>query len=76
MNAVTVQRVLYQASDSSKQLDGVAVVSAIIAAEDPKKASEELLRLIKSHPRLPEYPCRIPRRNMIPKVLLPKFPAS
>lgn len=41
---------LYQASDVTKQLDGVAVVSAIVAAEDPKVASEELLRLVKSHP--------------------------
>lgn len=50
MNASTMQRVLYQASDSKKKLDGVAIVSAIIAAEDPKKASEELLALIRSPP--------------------------
>jgi len=50
INASTVQRVLYQASDSSKKLDGVAIVSAIIAAKDPKAAAEELLRLIQSPP--------------------------
>lgn len=50
INAATVQRVLYQASDSSKKLDGVAIVSAIVAAKDPKKAAEELLHLVKSPP--------------------------
>ena len=45
-----MQRVLYQASDSSKKLDGVAVVSAIVAAGDPKKAAEELLHLVKNRP--------------------------
>ena len=50
INASTVQRVLYQASHSSKSLDGVAIVSAIVAAKDPKKASEQLLRLIKTPP--------------------------
>lgn len=50
INASTVQRVLYQASDSSKKLDGVAVVSAIVAAKDPTKAAEELLHLVKSPP--------------------------
>jgi thiamine-phosphate diphosphorylase/hydroxyethylthiazole kinase len=31
-------------------LDGVAIVSAIVAAKDPKKAAEELLHLVKSPP--------------------------
>jgi thiamine-phosphate diphosphorylase/hydroxyethylthiazole kinase len=50
INASTVQRVLYQSSDSKKKLDGVAVVSAIVAAKDPKKAAEDLMKLIKSPP--------------------------
>jgi thiamine-phosphate diphosphorylase / hydroxyethylthiazole kinase len=50
INASTVQRVLYQLSDSKKKLDGVAVVSAIVAAKDPKKAAEDLMKLIKSPP--------------------------
>jgi thiamine-phosphate diphosphorylase/hydroxyethylthiazole kinase len=41
---------LYQSSDSKKKLDGVAVVSAIMAAENPKKATEEILNLIKTPP--------------------------
>jgi thiamine-phosphate diphosphorylase/hydroxyethylthiazole kinase len=50
INAATVQRVLYQASDTRKKLDGVAIVSGIMAAKDPKKAAADLLRLIKSPP--------------------------
>jgi thiamine-phosphate diphosphorylase/hydroxyethylthiazole kinase len=51
INASTIQRVLYQASDAAKSLDGVAVVSAIIAAKDPKQASKELLELVKTPPK-------------------------
>ena len=50
INASTVQRVLYQSSDSKKKLDGVAVVSAIVAAKDPKRAAGDLMKLIKSPP--------------------------
>lgn len=44
---MNVQRVLYQTA-GAKKLDGVAVVSAIIAAEDPKEAALELKRLSKT----------------------------
>ncbi len=50
INATNVQRVLYQSSDSQKQLDGVAVVSAVVAARDPKKAAQELKSLISNRP--------------------------
>ncbi|KAH6712248.1 Hydroxyethylthiazole kinase family-domain-containing protein [Leptodontidium sp. MPI-SDFR-AT-0119] len=50
INASTLQRVLYQSSAPSKSLDGVAVVSAIVAATDPKKAAAELLDLVKTPP--------------------------
>lgn len=50
INATNVQQVLYQSSDSQKQLDGVAIVSAIVAASDPKKAAQELKSLIGSPP--------------------------
>ncbi len=47
INASNVQRVLHQTSVSTKQsLDGVAVVSAIMAAEDPRKAAHGLKGLI------------------------------
>lgn len=41
---------MYQSSDANKSLDGVAVVSAIIAAKDPKQAAKDLLRLVHSPP--------------------------
>jgi thiamine-phosphate diphosphorylase/hydroxyethylthiazole kinase len=41
---------LFQSSSSDKALDGVAVVSAIVAAKDPEKASQELLRFAKNPP--------------------------
>lgn len=50
INTTNVQRVLYQSSCPTKQLDGVAVVSAIIAAKDPKSTAEEILSLVKSPP--------------------------
>lgn len=42
INAKNVQRVLYQCHTPSKQLSGVAIVSAIISSPDPKKAAETL----------------------------------
>ncbi|TVY50233.1 putative thiamine biosynthetic bifunctional enzyme [Lachnellula cervina] len=50
INASTVQRVLFQSSAPEKKLDGVAIVSAIIAAQDPKQAAKDLLSLVKSPP--------------------------
>lgn len=50
INRSNVQRVIYQAQSPKKGLDGVAIVSAIMAAEDPKAATEELVKLIKSPP--------------------------
>lgn len=50
LNATNIQRVLYQSSCATKELDGVAIVSSIMAAEDPKSAAEDLLRLVMSPP--------------------------
>ena len=46
INASNVQRVLYQSQAPGKRLDGVAVVSAVMGAEDPTKAASELRSLI------------------------------
>lgn len=51
INHSNVQRVIYQSQSPKKGLDGVAIVSGIIAADDPKASAEEFLRLIKSPPR-------------------------
>ncbi|KAH7349477.1 hydroxyethylthiazole kinase [Plectosphaerella cucumerina] len=50
INASNVQRVLYQSAAPTKTLDGVAVVSAIIAAPSPESASRNLSTLIRAPP--------------------------
>jgi len=50
INGSNIQRVLFQSSAESKSLDGVAVVSAIVAASDPEKAAKDLLELVKTPP--------------------------
>lgn len=74
INASTVQRVLYQASDSSKKLDGVAIVSAIVASKDPKKATEELLRLIKTPPPFAAASLANTQKERDPAALLADVP--
>ncbi|KAF7906956.1 hypothetical protein EAE99_011968 [Botrytis elliptica] len=48
INSSNLQRVLYQSASEGKQLDGVAIVSAIIAAQDAEKAARELAELIRT----------------------------
>ena len=50
INAANVQRVMFQSKATFKGLDGVAVVSAIIAAKDPKRAATELRQLVGTPP--------------------------
>jgi thiamine-phosphate diphosphorylase/hydroxyethylthiazole kinase len=56
VNASNVQRIIHQLyaprspSSKPKTIDGVAIVSAIVGAKDPKAASSNLQRLIKSSP--------------------------
>jgi thiamine-phosphate diphosphorylase/hydroxyethylthiazole kinase len=75
INASTVQRVLFQSSDSKKKLDGVAVVSAIIAAQDPKRAAEEIINLIKTPPPFAAASLANTERNRDPRSLLEVVPA-
>ena len=62
INHANVQRVIYQSQSPKKGLDGVAIVSAIMAADDPKAAAEELSKLIKSPPLFALTPIS-PRTN-------------
>lgn len=50
INTSNAQRVLYQSASPRKSLNGIAVVSAIIAANDPKGAATELKRLVSTPP--------------------------
>lgn len=51
INHSNVQRVIYQSKSPLKSLDGVAIVSAIVAADDPKASAEQFAELINSTPR-------------------------
>lgn len=50
INASNVQRVMFQSKSLKKGLDGVAVVSAIVAAPNPKAAASDLRSLIDKVP--------------------------
>lgn len=50
INVSNVQRVLHQSAYGSNRLNGVAVVSAIVAATDSQAAAKTLSELIKSAP--------------------------
>lgn len=50
INSTNVQRVLHQSAHGTNRLNGVAVVSAIVASPDPKNSAKQLLHLIKSTP--------------------------
>ncbi|EXJ82693.1 hypothetical protein A1O3_06507 [Capronia epimyces CBS 606.96] len=51
INASNVQRVLHQSAHGSNRLNGVAVVSAIMASTDPRSSARSLLDLIKTAPQ-------------------------
>lgn len=51
INASNVQRVLYQSASPVRALDGIAVVSAIMASSQPKNAALQLKRLMRELPR-------------------------
>ncbi|KAI0128705.1 Hydroxyethylthiazole kinase family-domain-containing protein [Xylariales sp. AK1849] len=55
INASNISRVMWQSAAKTKSLDGVAVVSAIMAAADPEATSRGLLRLIKTPPAFAKF---------------------
>ncbi|OTA89632.1 hypothetical protein M434DRAFT_398448 [Hypoxylon sp. CO27-5] len=50
INKSNVSRVVWQSAVPGKSLDGVAVVSAIMAAKSPEQAAKEIFDLVKSPP--------------------------
>ncbi|KAK3906355.1 hypothetical protein C8A05DRAFT_11906 [Staphylotrichum tortipilum] len=50
INASNLQRIVYQCAAEKKALDGVAVVSAVMAAQDPDAAARKLLGLVRNPP--------------------------
>ncbi|CAG8890010.1 unnamed protein product [Penicillium egyptiacum] len=72
INHSNVQRVLYQSQSPKKALDGVAIVSAIVAADDPKASAEQFVNLIRNPPRFAQA-SNPPRANEA-EALLNKVP--
>ncbi|KAL1957191.1 hypothetical protein VTO42DRAFT_6225 [Malbranchea cinnamomea] len=63
-----VQRVIYQSQAPTKGLQGIAVVSAIMGAKDPKKAAEEFRKRISVLPTFATHPAQ-PRPNEVAALL-------
>lgn len=53
---------MYQSHSTSKGLDGVAVVSAIISAHDPKAAAQHLRTLVWKLPSFATVKPNLPKR--------------
>jgi thiamine-phosphate diphosphorylase/hydroxyethylthiazole kinase len=68
INLSNVQRVIFQSQSSSKGLDGVAVVSAIIGASDPKSVAAEFRKRIITSPPFAAIP-PAPRPNELEALL-------
>lgn len=75
INATNIQRVMFQSSAPSKSLDGVAVVSAIIAASDPEKAASELFDLIINPPPFALAVSKNEQKESDPSQLVQMVPA-
>lgn len=71
INASNVQRVLYQTASPKKSLDGVAIVSAIMASEKPKQSASHLRRLI-SEP--PPFANQAEKSKLSPEQMVAKAP--
>ncbi|KAI1771375.1 TMP-TENI-domain-containing protein [Hypoxylon cercidicola] len=74
INASNVSQVVWQSNGKGKSLDGVAVVSAIMAARDPEAASKELAELVKSPPAFAKAAVTPRQQSRSPKELLSTVP--
>lgn len=72
LNASNVQRVMFQSKSASKGLNGVAIVSAMMAAEDPKAAAATLKNSIQSVPATMSPKAKY---NQKVEILLDRVPA-
>lgn len=68
INHSNVQRVIYQSQSPKKALDGVAIVSAIMAADDPTASAKRFAELIKNPPRF-AVASTAPRPNEVEALL-------
>ena len=68
INASNIQRVMYQPLSANYKLNGVAVVSAIMAAEKPTEAVQELRTLMNTPPVTESNPTEGGLQGMLKKV--------
>ncbi|KAI1335756.1 TMP-TENI-domain-containing protein [Xylariaceae sp. FL0016] len=75
INATNTSRVIWQSrTPTSRSLDGVAVVSAIMAAPDPESSSRELLKLVKIPPVFARHALSPAQQSRSPADLLALVP--
>jgi thiamine-phosphate diphosphorylase/hydroxyethylthiazole kinase len=74
INASNVSRIMWQSAVKEKSLDGVAIVSAIMAAKDPEAASKELLHLVKTPPAFAKLVVRPEHEDRSAQALLALVP--
>ncbi|KAI3337457.1 TMP-TENI-domain-containing protein [Xylariaceae sp. AK1471] len=78
INASNTSRVVWQSAGHGKSLNGVAVVSAIMAAADPEAAARELRQLVKAPPAFAKgivameqpYPTTKQLVDLVPRIIL------
>ncbi|KAI0386247.1 TMP-TENI-domain-containing protein [Hypomontagnella monticulosa] len=70
INASTVSRVIWQSTGNGKSVDGVAIVSAIMAAKDPEAASRGLLQLVRSPPAFAKHSVTPEQQYRTPETLV------
>lgn len=75
INTSNTSRVVWQSSAGGKSLDGVAVVSAIMAAADPEAAARELAALVKAVPAFAKSVVTPSERDRSPAQLVDLAPA-
>lgn len=74
INASNTSRVMWQSASHGKSLDGVAIVSAIMAAVDPEAAARELGRLVKKPPAFAVTMITAGRLEHTPELLVKHCP--
>ncbi|KAI1822939.1 TMP-TENI-domain-containing protein [Xylaria intraflava] len=74
INASNVSRVVWQSTAQGKSIDGVAVVSAIMAAKDPEASARELGKLVKAPPVFAKGVVTMGQQDRSPEQLIDLVP--
>ncbi|KAI0405362.1 Hydroxyethylthiazole kinase family-domain-containing protein [Xylaria palmicola] len=74
INASNTSRVVWQSAVDGKSLDGVAVVSAIMAAADPEASARQLKELVKTPPAFARRIVTVGQQDRSPEQLIALAP--